>query len=120
MSITMTPAAEKFIRRLLRFDGGTGLRLAVKPGGCSGLSAEFNVAAGANPGEQAVNVNGVTLYLAAESQLLLDGVGIDFVETPLQSGFVFNDPKNTGSCSSAAAPGASPLVSLSLSPVGAK
>ena len=93
MTLVLTDAAAKFIKRLLRFDGGTGLRLAVKPGGCSGLAAEFAVAAGPGAGEQAIVANGVTLFLAAESRLLLDGVTIDFADTAQQTGFVFNDPK---------------------------
>ncbi len=95
MNLTMTAAAERFIRRLLRFDGGpgSGFRLKVTPGGCSGLAADFSVASAAGPGEQAFTVNGVTLFLAAESRLLLDGVTIDFADTPLQSGFVFSDPR---------------------------
>ena len=95
MNLTMTAAAEKFIRRLLRFDGGpgAGFRLKVSPGGCSGLAADFTAAPAPGPGEQAFTVNGVTLFLAAESRLLLDGVTIDFADTPLQSGFVFQDPK---------------------------
>ncbi len=32
-------------------------------------------------------------FLPAESRLLLQGVTIDFVDTPLQTGFVFHDPK---------------------------
>jgi iron-sulfur cluster assembly accessory protein len=96
MNLTMTPAAEKFIRRLLRFDGGpgAGFRLKVSPGGCSGLAADFTVAPALEAGEQAFAVNGVTLFLGAESRLLLDGVTIDFADTPLQSGFVFQDPKH--------------------------
>ena len=96
MNLHMTPAAEKFIHRLLRFDGGagSGLRLRVSPGGCSGLAAEFDVAAAVGPGERAIAINGITLFLGAESRLLLDGVTIDFAETPLQSGFVFRDPKS--------------------------
>jgi iron-sulfur cluster assembly accessory protein len=109
MDLTMTPAAEKFIRRLLRFDGGpgSGFRLKVSPGGCSGLAADFSVAAAPGPGEQAFTVNGLTLFLPAESRLLLDGVTIDFADTPLQSGFVFNDPKQV-------ACGSSPTVLVSL------
>ena len=55
MNIAFTPAAEKFIRRLLRFDGGPGygLRLLVSPGGCSGMSSEFNVEAQPREGEVA-------------------------------------------------------------------
>jgi len=102
MNLTLTPAAEKFIRRLLRFDGGSGsgLRLKVSPGGCSGLAAEFDVKPAAGPGEKAFVLNGVTLFLAAESRLLLEGVTIDFADTPLQSGFVFHDPKQV-SCAQA-------------------
>jgi iron-sulfur cluster assembly protein len=95
MTLTLTPAAVKFIARLLRFDGGpgSGLRLKVSPGGCSGLAAEFNVEAAPAAGEKAFTIDGVTLFLAAESRLLLDGVTIDFADTPLQTGFVFHDPK---------------------------
>jgi iron-sulfur cluster assembly protein len=95
MDVSITPAAEKFIKRLLRFDGGagSGFRLHVTPGGCSGLAAEFSVEAAPKSGDAAVEVNGIKLFLPAESRLLLDGVTIDFAETPTQSGFVFHDPK---------------------------
>ncbi len=95
MDIAITPSAEKFIRRLLRFDGGpgSGFRLTVTTGGCSGMSAEFSVEPAPKSGDAAVEVNGIKLFLPAESRLLLDGVTIDFAETATQSGFVFHDPK---------------------------
>ncbi|SRR5271166_3499055 len=95
MDVSLTPSAEKFIKRLLRFDGGpgSGLRLQVSPGGCSGLAAEFRVQAAPQNGDAVVEVNGFKLFLPAESRLLLDGVTIDFSETATQSGFVFHDPK---------------------------
>ena len=42
MDITITPAAQKFMRRMVRFggDGATGFRLLVSPGGCSGLARQ--------------------------------------------------------------------------------
>jgi iron-sulfur cluster assembly accessory protein len=95
MNISLTPAAERFIRRLLRFDGGPGggLSLLVSPGGCSGMTAEFSVEAAPRDGEAAFTTGDVKLFLPAQSRLLLDGVTIDFVETPTSSGFVFHDPK---------------------------
>ncbi|MGO9547167.1 MAG: HesB/IscA family protein [Rhodomicrobium sp.] len=95
MDISVTPPAEKFIKRLLRFDGGpgSGFRLQVTAGGCSGLAAEFSVEAAPRTGDAVVEVSGIKLFLPAESRLLLDGVTIDFAETPTQSGFVFHDPK---------------------------
>ena len=101
MNFTLTPAAEKFIRFMLRADGspGSGLRLAVAPGGCSGLSADIGVAAAPGPGEAVVELSGIKLFLNAESRLLLDGVTIDFTDTAAQTGLIFKDPKQV-CCSS--------------------
>lgn len=104
MNFTVTPAAEKFIRRMLRFDGGpdSGFRLSVSPGGCSGLAADFSVESAPHSGDAVIERDGMKFFLPAESRLLLEGVTIDFTETPMQTGFVFHDPKagNCG-CSSA-------------------
>jgi iron-sulfur cluster assembly accessory protein len=99
MSIEITPAAEKFIRRMIRFGGGPdcGFRLVVCSGGCSGLAAEFSVEASPRPGDSVFQKNGINFFLPAESRLLLDGVTIDFVDTPNETGFVFHDPK-AGAC----------------------
>ncbi|MGO9436362.1 MAG: HesB/IscA family protein [Terracidiphilus sp.] len=112
MNVSMTPAADKFIRRMLRFGGGpeSGFRLSVAPGGCSGLTAEFDVEAAPRPGDAIVTLNGLRLFLPAESRLLLDGVTIDFTDSLMSSGFVFHDPKSNGSSCSTASP--SPFVTL--------
>jgi iron-sulfur cluster assembly accessory protein len=114
MNLTVTPAAQKFISRLLRFDGGpgSGLSLKVSPGGCSGLAPEFSVQAAPGAGEQPFEFNDVRLFLPAESRLLLDGVTIDFADTPLQTGFVFLDPRQASSCGQAP-------ISLTLPAAGA-
>lgn len=111
MDITITPKAERFIKRMLRFSpvgAEAGFRLAVSPGGCSGLSAEFEVEAAPRDGDAVVVVNDMRLFLPAESRLLLQGVTVDFSETPTSSGFVFQNPNSTGcgTCSSSAPAGA--------------
>ena len=100
MNFTLTPAAIKFIRMMIRADGdvSSGFRLAVSPGGCSGLSADISVRKQAAAGEAVVERDGVRLFLPAESRILLDGVTIDFADTPTQTGLVFKDPKQV-SCS---------------------
>ncbi len=107
-NVTLTPAAAKFINRIVRFSGlpaGAGLRLSVTPGGCSGYSSEFSAEAAPAEGEQMLDVGGVRLFLGAESRLLLDGLTVDFVETATQSGLSFIDPnKAPCACSSAEAP----------------
>lgn len=102
LNLTITPAAEKFVRRMLRFDGGpdSGFRLTVAPGGCSGLSAEFEVASAPAGGETVHEVNGMKFFLPAQSRLLLKDVTMDFQETATSSGFKFHDPKNVSTCGS--------------------
>ena len=95
MNFTLTPKAVKFMRMMLRADGGaeSGFRLAVSPGGCSGLSADISVRAQPKEGDAVVVRDGVRLFLPVESRLLLEGVTIDFAETASQTGLVFHDPK---------------------------
>lgn len=101
MNFDITPAAEKFIRLMLRADGdaASGFRLAVTPGGCSGLAADISVSRTPATGDAVVERNGLRLFLPAESRLLLDGVTIDFADTAAKTGLVFHDPKAT-TCSS--------------------
>ncbi|QXX74973.1 Iron-binding protein IscA [Methylovirgula sp. HY1] len=102
LNLTITPAAEKFVRRMLRFDGGptSGLRLSVAPGGCSGLSAEFEVANAPANGESVHEVNGMKFFLPEQSCVLLQDVTMDFQETATSSGFKFQDPKKVSTCGS--------------------
>jgi iron-sulfur cluster assembly protein len=100
MELTLTPKAEKFIGRMIRFNGGTpehGFRLTVSPGGCSGLSSEFTVEAAPMQGDQVIEASGLRLFLPAESRILLDGATIDFKDTPMESGLAFIT-KNASSC----------------------
>lgn len=101
MNFTITPAAEKFIRLMIRADGdaSSGFRLAVSPGGCSGLAADISIKREPVTGDAVVEQNGVKLFLPAESRILLEGVTIDFADTATQTGLVFHDPKQV-SCSS--------------------
>jgi iron-sulfur cluster assembly accessory protein len=116
--VTVTPAAEKFMRRMVRFSTTPtgGFRLTVTPGGCSGYSSEFSVEAAPRGGDAELAVNGLRVFLPAESRLLLDGVTVDFAETPTQSGLTFFNPNAEAcGCSTAgdAKPPAQATVSLS-------
>ena len=115
--VTVTATAEKFMRRMVRFSESPagGFRLSVSPGGCSGLSAQFSVEPQPRPGDAELGVNGLRLFLPAESRLLLDGVTVDFSESPTQSGLTFVDPKAAScGCSSSAPAGAPAVASISL------
>ena len=100
MELTITPKAEKFIDRMIRFNGGTpehGFRLSVSPGGCSGLSSQFSIEAGPLEGDAVIEASGLKLFLPAESRILLEGATIDFKDTPMESGLTFITPQS-GNC----------------------
>lgn len=108
-NLTLTPAASKFISRMVRFSGqpeGAGFRLHVSAGGCSGFNAEFTVEAGPLAGDSVVEASGLRLFLTAESRLLLEGVTIDFADTPTKSGLTFLDPKQAPCACSSSGPDA--------------
>jgi len=118
-NVTVTPAAEKFMRRMVRFseNPGGGFRLSVAPGGCSGYTSEFTIEAAPKSGDSELGVNGLRLFLPAESRLLLDGVTVDFADTPLQSGLTFVNP-NAAACGCSSAEGKPPAeASVSLSSI---
>lgn len=118
-NLTVTPAAEKFIRRMVRFSDhpGGGFRLTVSAGGCSGYASEFTVEPAPKEGDsELVLGDGVKLFLPAESRLMLDGVTMDFADTPTRSGLSFFNP-NAAACGcassgEAAAPPAVATVSV--------
>ena len=99
MDITITSAAERFMRRMVRFGGAgadAGFRLTVTPGGCSGYSSEFTVEPAPKPGDAALDVNGLKVFLPAQSRLMLDGFTVDFTETAMESGLTFVNPNASG------------------------
>ena len=117
-NVTVTPAAEKFMRRMVRFSEAPegGFRLTVTPGGCSGYASAFTVEAAPQAGDAELRIGGLRLFLPAESRLMLDGVTVDFADTPTQSGLTFTNPNAAAcGCSTAgtAQPPAQAAVSLS-------
>lgn len=98
-NVTVTAAAAKFMRRMVRFSEHPtgGFRLTVSPGGCSGYSSEFTVAAAPQDGDAELKVEDVRVFLPAESRLVLDGVTVDFAETPTSAGLTFFNP-SAGPC----------------------
>jgi iron-sulfur cluster assembly protein len=100
INVTITQAADRFMKRMVRFSGlpeTAGFRLTVTPGGCSGYNSEFSVEAEPQEGDKAFVINGLKLFLPAESRLMLEGVTVDFADTPTQSGLTFFNP-NAAAC----------------------
>jgi len=75
-----------------------GLRLGVQGGGCSGLS--YNIRFDTQPRERdkVFEFEGVRLFVDPKSFLYLSGMTLDFEETLMRQGFVFNNPHAQKSC----------------------
>ncbi len=119
-TVTITPAAQKFMRRMVRFGGegdAAGFRLTVTAGGCSGYDASFSVQRAPQAGDATLDLEALRVFLPAESRLLLEGCVVDFADTPAATGLSIINP-NAGACgcaSNAAAPG---VATISIAAVG--
>lgn len=100
MPIVVTPAAEAFMRRMLRFNNGAApadLRLTVSTGGCAGFTTQFSVEAAPWPGDATLDVNGLQVFLPSESQALLEGATVDFRDGAMAAGLAIINP-NVNAC----------------------
>jgi iron-sulfur cluster assembly accessory protein len=77
----------------------TALRVAVVGGGCSGFS--YRMAFENQVNENADNVyefDGLKVLVDQMSEMYLDGVSIDYIETLEGAGFKFNNPNVKSTC----------------------
>ncbi|MEN9606648.1 MAG: hypothetical protein RL605_476 [Actinomycetota bacterium] len=74
------------------------LRVAVEPGGCSGLRYQLFFDERLEDGDAVVNYDGVEVVVDRMSVPLLDGATIDFEDTIQKSGFTIDNPNAQGTC----------------------
>jgi iron-sulfur cluster assembly protein len=99
MAISLTASAAEHVRRRLGGRGtGLGLRLGVKPSGCSGWSYVIDYADEAKPGDLVFESEGVKVFVDPASLATLDGTRIDFVRRGLNESFQFHNPNVVGEC----------------------
>jgi iron-sulfur cluster assembly protein len=75
-----------------------GLRLGVQGGGCSGLSYLFKLEGKPRPKDNVFEFDGVRVFVDPKSLLYLDGMTLDYRESLIHSGFVFDNPNAKKSC----------------------
>jgi iron-sulfur cluster assembly protein len=76
----------------------TALRVAVVGGGCSGFSYHMAFDNQENPSDNVYECGGVKLLVDQMSEMYLDGVSIDYIETLEGAGFKFNNPNVKSTC----------------------
>ena len=99
MAVSLAPAALDRIRGYLASaPAALGLRFGVKKTGCSGWGYVADLAKEQRADDTVFDVQGVRIYVDAESLSLVDGTEIDFLKQGLNEQFVFRNPNVTAEC----------------------
>jgi len=100
--IHLSERAAKQIRILLEKEGVSpeqgGLRVGVQGGGCSGLSYAMRLDTQARNRDKVFEEHGARLFVDPKSFLYLNGTTLDYEETLMRQGFVFQNPNSARSC----------------------
>ncbi|PKM22496.1 MAG: iron-sulfur cluster assembly accessory protein [Gammaproteobacteria bacterium HGW-Gammaproteobacteria-14] len=99
VSIRMTPSAESQARKEIKREAARGLRLAVKPSGCSGFMYVLDYVRGETADDKPIAIaDDVTLFIDSKSVSVVNGTEIDYVTEGVNSFFKFRNPNATGEC----------------------
>jgi iron-sulfur cluster assembly accessory protein len=98
--ILLTDSASSKVKHLLDQEGrdDLALRVAVQPGGCSGLRYQLFFDERTLDGDEFIDFSGVKVVVDRMSGPYLSGAVIDFVDTIEKQGFTIDNPNATGSC----------------------
>lgn len=99
-SVLLTDQAAAKVKALLEQEGREDLqlRVAVQPGGCSGLRYQLFFDERNLDGDEVTDFAGVNLVVDKMSVPYLGGATIDFVDTIEKQGFTIDNPNAGGSC----------------------
>ena len=98
--ITLTPSAAAKVKSLIESEGDSelSLRVAVRPGGCSGFSYEMFFDSDIAADDIKVDVDGVRVVTDLASSDLLQGAILDFKDGLQGAGFAIENPNATRTC----------------------
>jgi iron-sulfur cluster assembly protein len=97
--IALTDRAATHIRNYLdKTGGGIGLRLGVKPTGCSGYQYVVEAAQEVRDHDRTFESNGIRIVVDEQSLRYLAGTELDYIREGLNEGFRFNNPNVSETC----------------------
>jgi iron-sulfur cluster assembly protein len=100
-TVTVTEAAAKAIAKYLSDHDaapGSGLRIGVRGGGCSGLSYVLDVDTAPRANDHIIDAHGQRVFIDPKSLLFLQGTVLDYVSGLMEAGFKFINPKAGKAC----------------------
>ena len=75
-----------------------GLKVAVKGGGCSGLTYVLDIVEGPEPDDKVILNHGVEVYVPKKAFVFLAGTVLDFSDGLNGKGFEFSNPNEIARC----------------------
>jgi iron-sulfur cluster assembly accessory protein len=98
--ITLTPSAATKVKDLIAAEGTPqlALRVAVRPGGCSGFSYEMFFDTDVAADDRLTEDNGVRVVVDEASAELLQGATLDYKDGLQGAGFAIENPNAQRSC----------------------
>ena len=98
--ITITDTAAVKVKELIEQEGNSelALRVAVRPGGCSGFSYEMFFDSDFADDDIKAEHGGVTVVVDSASAAHLWGASLDYKEGLMGAGFTINNPNTTRTC----------------------
>lgn len=98
--IDLTESASLKVKELINSEGNDelALRVAVRPGGCSGFSYEMFFDSEFTADDDVAEVAGVKVVVDSASAPYLQGASLDYKDGLQGAGFAINNPNATKSC----------------------
>jgi len=98
--IALTDTAASKVQELITAEGDTALalRVAVRPGGCSGFSYEMFFDSDVASDDVTADYSGVKVVVDASSAQMLTGATLDYKDGLNQAGFSIDNPNAQRTC----------------------
>ncbi len=96
--MTLTDRAAEHVKKFLQAQSAEGLRVSVKPTGCSGYSYVVDTADKITGSDQIFESRGIKIVVGETSIDYLKGTELDYVREGLNEGFKFNNPNVAETC----------------------
>ena len=98
--LSLTPSAIERLRDINKSSSNdnVAVKLGVKNGGCAGMAYTMDYINEVSQNDEVIKIEGITLVIDPKAILFLLGTEMDYEESTLNSGFIFNNPNQTDAC----------------------
>ena len=96
--ISVTPKAIARLENLINNSKAKAIKIGVENGGCAGMAYTMDYVTDLDVEGEIIEINDITILIDNSAILFLLGTELDYEETKIKSGFVFNKPNQTDAC----------------------